>query len=364
MATVLDPLLRTMVQRRASDLHLTAGAPPHYRIHEKLVPIEGIASLTPDQSRQLVYSLLAPQQIQRFEAEKELDFSFGIEQVSRFRVNVFLQRGCIGAAIRALPYRIPTFEECGLPVAICEDLCRRPKGLVLVTGATGSGKSTTLAAMIDEINTHRNCHIVTIEDPIEYVHQHKQALVDQRELEGDTHSFAAALKHVLRQDPNVIMIGEMRDIETIEAALNIAETGHLVFATLHTSDAVQSINRIIDVFAAHKQAQVRTQLSFVLVGVVSQQLIPRVDGNGRVLALEVLLATHAIRAMIRESKVHQIYSVIQTGQREGMRTMNQSLFEIYSKGLVTYEEAMSRTTDPEELQRLIGSVQGAARTKR
>lgn len=347
----IDTLLKLMVQKIASDLHISAYAPPHLRIDEKLVPTE-YPPLTPDDSKKLAYSMLKPQQIERFEREFELDMSFGIEGLGRFRVNVFLQRGVVGAAVRLLPVHIMTFEECGLPIGVVNDLCKRPKGLVLITGATGSGKSTTLASMVDKINSERNCHIVIIEDPIEYIHKNQKALVEQREVGADTQSFANALKHVLRQDPNVILIGEMRDLETIESALNIAETGHLVFSTLHTSDAVQTINRIIDVFPSHKQQQVRIQLSFVLLGVLSQQLIPRASGRGRVLATEVLIANPAVRSLVREAKTHQLYSVIQTCQKEGMRMMNQSLFELYSNKLITYEDAISRSTDPEDLERL------------
>ena len=296
--------------------------------------------------------MLKPQHVEKFERELELDISFGIEGLGRFRVNCFIQRGYVGAAVRLLPLHIMTFEECGLPLNVVEDLCKRPKGLVLVTGATGSGKSTTLASMVDKINSEKNCHIVIVEDPIEYVHKNKKALVDQREVGADTQSFAHSLKHVLRQDPNVILIGEMRDLETIEAALDIAETGHLVLSTLHTSDAVQTINRVIDVFPSHQQQQVRIQLSFVLLGILAQQLIPKTGGRGRVLATEVLIATPAVRSLIREAKTHQLYSVIQTSQKEGMRTMNQTLFELYNKKAITYEDAILRSTDPDDLDRL------------
>lgn len=351
MSITIESLLKLMVSKNSSDLHLTANSPPHLRIDEKLVPTDhGI--LTSAQIKELVYTLLNNEQKAKFEKEWELDFSFGVEGLSRFRVNVFSQRNCIGVAIRALPYEIMTFEQCGLPVDVVNDLCKKPKGLVLVTGATGSGKSTSLASMIDKINSERPCHIITVEDPIEFVHNNKMAIVDQREVESDTHTFAQALKHVLRQDPNVILIGEMRDLETIEAAMVIAETGHLVFATLHTSDCVQTINRIIDVFPAHQQQQVRTQLSFVLSGILSQQLIPKLSGRGRVLATEVLIANYAVRSLIREQKVHQIYSVIQTAQRDGMRTMNQALYELYSRKLISREEALGRTTDPDDLERL------------
>jgi twitching motility protein PilT len=352
MAVVqIETLLKMMVERNASDLHLSVFSPPQLRIDEKLVPTE-YPPLSPDDTKKLAYSILKPQQIEKFEREFELDASFGIEGLGRFRVNVFLQRGYVGTAIRLLPAGIMSFKECGLPVDIVESLCKRPKGLVLVTGATGSGKSTTLASMVDKINSERNCHIVIIEDPIEYIHKNKKALVDQREVESDTHSFAQALKHVLRQDPNVILIGEMRDLETIEAALTIAETGHLVLSTLHTSDAVQTTNRIVDVFPAHQQQQVRIQLSFVLLAVLSQQLIPKASGRGRVLATEVMIANSAVRSLIREAKTHQLMSIIQTCQKEGMKTMNQSLFELYQQKLISYEDAIARSTDPEDLERL------------
>ncbi len=347
----IEALLKLMVQKSASDLHISAYSPPQLRIDEKLVPTEyGI--LAPDDSKRLAYSMLKPQQIEKFERELELDISFGIEGLGRFRVNVFYQRGVVGAAVRLLPMHIMTFDECGLPTKVVEGLCKRPKGLVLVTGATGSGKSTTLASMVDRINEEKNCHIVIVEDPIEYAHKNKKALVDQREVGTDTQSFAQALKHVLRQDPNVILIGEMRDLETIEAALDIAETGHLVLSTLHTSDAVQTINRVVDVFPSHQQQQARIQLSFVLLGILAQQLIPKASGRGRVLATEVLTATMAVRSLIREAKTHQLYSVIQTSQKEGMKTMNQSLFELYSKKLITYEDAVLRSMDPDDLERL------------
>lgn len=348
----INELLKLMVERRASDLHITAGLSPHLRIDEKLLPLEEYETLVPQACKQLCYSILNKSQIEKFERDKELDLAFGIKDLSRFRVNLFLQRGNVGMAIRALPYKIMSFEECGLPVDIVTDLCCRPKGLVLITGTTGSGKSTTLASMVDKINNERPCHIVTIEDPVEFVHENKKAIVDQRELGEDTHSFAGALKHVLRQDPDVILIGEMRDLETIESALVIAETGHLVFATLHTSDSAQTINRIIDVFPAHQQQQVRMQLSFVLIGILAQQLIPKTGGSGRVLATEVLTASHAVRSLIREGKAHQIYSLIQTSQKEGMKTMNQALYELYSQNLITYEDAVGRTTEPQDLERL------------
>ena len=348
----MNHLLRTMVERGASDLHVSAGAPPCIRVDEVLIPLDQ-EPLSPAETQRLAYGLLNPEQIEAFEREKELDMSFGVDALGRFRVNVFYQRGTVSLAIRMLPLGVRGFSELGLPEKIAVDLCRRPKGLVLITGATGSGKSTTLAAMVDWINRERPCHIVTIEDPVEYVHLNAKAIIDQREIGADTHSFSNALKHVLRQDPNVILIGEMRDLETIEAALTIAETGHLVFATLHTSDAVQTINRIVDVFPAHQQQQVRVQLSFVLLGALAQQLIPKASGTGRVLAIEIMIATPAIRSLVREGKTHQVYSVIQTSQRDGMRTMNQSLAELFSRKLISYEDAVGRSTDPDELLRLL-----------
>lgn len=347
----INRLLELMVEKNASDLHMSAGATIQIRIDEKLVPIDDHI-LSPEESKELSYSKLSEDQIKKFERDLELDMAFGVKSLGRFRTNVFNQRGTTCSTIRLIPYDIWTFEQCGLPTNIVIDLCKRPKGLVLVTGATGSGKSTSLASMIDWINNDRNCHIVTIEDPIEFVHSNKKAIVHQREVYSDTHSFGRALRHVLRQDPNVIFIGELRDLETIESALIVAETGHLVFATLHTSDCVQTINRIIDVFPSHQQSQIRTQLSFVLLGVLSQQLIPKLGQKGRVLAVEILLANPAIRSLIRESKVHQIYSVLQTSQKEGMKTMNQALYELYQKKLISYDDAFARTTDPEELSTL------------
>jgi len=347
----LESLLHLMIEKGASDLHITAGSPPHLRVDDELVAV-GEGNLNPAQTKALAYQAINENQQKRFEQELELDFAFGIAGLSRFRGNCFVQRGAVGMAIRAIPYQIRTFAECGLPEKTVMELCRKPRGLVLVTGATGSGKSTSLASMINWINQERTAHIVTIEDPVEYTFRNQKAIIDQREIGSDTLSFAQGLRHVLRQDPNVILIGEMRDLETVEAALNIAETGHLVFATLHTSDAVQTVNRIIDIFPSHRQPQVRTQLSFVLLGVVCQQLIPKV-GGGRVLAVEVLIANHAVRSLVRESKAHQMYSIIQTGQKEGMRTMNQSLYELYTKNAITLDEALSRTTEVEDLERMI-----------
>ena len=348
MKADLQTLLKMMVQENASDLHLTYNSPPLLRKDERLEATKFDALKSSD-IKDMIYGLLNKTQIETFERDWELDLSFGIEGLSRFRVNVFYQRGSVGVAIRAIPYEIMTFEQCGLPVEIITALCKKPKGLLLVTGATGSGKSTTLAAMVDWINKERPCHIITVEDPIEFVHKNKMAVVDQREVGSDTRTFANALKHVLREDPDVILIGEMRDLETIEAALVIAETGHLVFATLHTSDSIQTINRVIDVFPAHQQQQIRTQLSFVLLGVLSQQLIPKATGRGRVLATEVLIATPAVRSLIRESKIHQVYSVIQTSQKEGMRTMNRALHELHEKGHITFDDAILRSTDVEDL---------------
>jgi len=352
MARDLSQLLKEAVQKGASDLHLGTGATPHMRLDGGLVPVDNTV-LDGASVKNLVYSILTNEQKDRFEKDKELDFAFTIEGLSRFRVNVFFQRGYVGAAIRALPFKIMSFEECGLPVNVVQDFCNRQKGLVLVTGATGSGKSTSLASMVDHINTHRDCHIITVEDPIEYVHTNKKCIIDQREVGSDTNTFSQALKHILREDPDVILIGEMRDLETIEAALVIAETGHLVFATLHTSDSAQTINRIIDVFPSRQQAQVRTQLSFVLTGVLSQQLLSRKSGKGRVLAVEVLIANHALKSLIRESKIHQVYSVIQTGQKDSMQTMNQALFELCKKGDISEEEALANTTEVQDLERML-----------
>ncbi len=347
----MQGLLKLTVEKGASDLHITAGAAPQLRIDEQLVKAAE-ETLTPETAKQLTYSLLSPEAIKKFEQNLELDLSFGIEGLSRFRMNVYQQRNAVGCAIRRIPYNIMGLQECGLPVNTVTKLCHRPKGLILVTGATGSGKSTSLAAMINMINQERHCQIVTIEDPIEYTFKNIKAIVEQREVGNDTRSFAAALKHVLREDPNVILIGEMRDLETIQSALNIAETGHLVFATLHTSDSVQTVNRIIDVFPAHQQQQVRTHLSFVLLAILAQQLIPNPKG-GRVLATEVLIANHAIRSLIREGKSHQMYSIIQTNQKDGMRTMNRALYELALQGIITHEEAMLRTTEPQDLERLL-----------
>jgi twitching motility protein PilT len=348
----MEVLLRLVVEQGATDLHLSANQPPHLRVDDRLVPTEH-GALSGEEVKALAYSLIAPDKVERFERWKELDFAFSVEGLARFRANYFMQQGYIGVAIRMLPFRIMNFEELGLPVKVVTDLCERPKGLVLITGATGSGKSTTLAGMIDYLNTNHDYHIVTIEDPIEYTHTSKRSIIDQREVGTDTQSFAQGLKHVLRQDPDVILIGEMRDLETIETALIVAETGHLVFATLHTSDAVQTVNRIVDVFPAHQQNQVRVQLSLELLGVFSQQLIPKASGRGRVLACEVMLVNHAIRSLVREQKIHQMYSVIQTGQKEGMRTMNQTLYELYVNRTITLDQALARSNDPDDLMRLM-----------
>jgi len=351
MAREMKSLLNMMVEKNASDLHISADSTIQLRIDEKLVPVDEHV-LTAEESKALSYSILNKEHIDKFERDLELDMAFGIIGLGRFRVNVFKQRGTIASSIRIIPYTIWSFEECGLPADIATNLCKKPKGLVLITGATGSGKSTSLASMIDWINSDRHCHIVTIEDPIEFIHENKKAVVNQREVFSDTHSFNGALKHVLRQDPNVILIGELRDLETIESALIIAETGHLVFATLHTSDCVQTVNRIIDVFPAHQQQQIRTQLSFVLTAILSQQLIPKMGADGRVLAMEILIATPAIRSLIREAKVHQMYSTMQTSQKDGMKTMNQALYELYQKKLISYEDALNRTMDVEDLMRI------------
>ena len=346
----IEELLTILVQRKGSDLHISAGSPPKIRIDGKLVNTEH-EMLTPDMTQKLIYSVLTSEQIAKYEKELELDLSFGIDGLGRFRVNVFQQRGTVASVLRVIPYEIKSFPELGLPVAICESLCQLPKGLILVTGATGSGKSTTLAAMIDYINQTRSAHVVTIEDPIEFLHRNKNCLFNQREVHSDTHGFKNALRAVLRQDPDVVLVGEMRDVETIESALTMAETGHLTFATLHTSDCIQTINRIIDVFPSYQQQQIRTQLSFVLQGVFCQQLIPRANGRGRVLAAEILIANSAVRALIRDDKAHQIYSQIQTGGKQGMKTLNQSLYDLYKANLITYDDALSRTLDPEDLKR-------------
>jgi twitching motility protein PilT len=353
MELTLYDMLKTMLDIGASDLHVTTNCPPKIRIDGKLVAMENAPELGPVDTKSLCYSILTDAQKHAFEENNELDLSFGLKGLSRFRANIFMQRGAVAGAFRTVPFEIKNFRQLGLPDVVGE-LAKKPSGLILVTGPTGSGKSTTLAAMIDKINNERTDHIITIEDPIEYLHSHKKCLVNQREVKSDTGSFANALKYVLRQDPDVILIGEMRDLETIEAALTVAETGHLTFATLHTNSAIQSINRIIDVFPPHRQEQIRVQLSFVLEAVIAQQLIPKRVGRGRVMALEVLLFSPAIRNLIREDKIHQIYSMMQTGQAKfGMQTMNQSLLELYKKGLISYEDALGRSSHIEELVQMI-----------
>ncbi len=350
----LQQLLKAMVEQGASDLHLTTGTPPQLRIDGALVPLR-LPPLGPVETKQLCYSVLTDAQKMRFEEDQELDFSFGVRNLSRFRANLFMQRGAVGGAFRTIPFKISTCHELGLP-SVIEELCSKPRGLVLVTGPTGSGKSTTLASMIDKINTDRHEHIMTVEDPIEYLHTHKNCLVNQREVGGDTNSFKAALKYILRQDPDVVLVGEMRDLETIEAALTTAETGHLVFATLHTNSAVQTINRIIDVFPSNQQSQIRTQLSFVLEGVVSQSLLPHISGRGRVPAVEVMIPNAAIRNLIREDKIHQLYSQMQIGQgKSGMQTLNQALANLYVTRRVSLEEAISHSSDPDELEQIIAN---------
>src|SRR5229473_17964 len=353
MAATMHDLLTIMIERGASDLHITTGTPPQIRLHGKLTPLTQFERLTPQDTQRLAYSVLNEGQKQKFEEENELDLSFGIQGLARFRCNVYRQRGAVAAAIRVIPIKIRSFDELGLPPVV-EQLADRPKGLILVTGPTGSGKSTTLAAMVDKINNERTEHIMTIEDPIEFVHHHKKCLVNQREVFSDTQSFKNALKYILRQDPDVVLVGEMRDLETIAAALTIAETGHLTLGTLHTNSCAQTINRIIDVFPTSQQSQVRAQLSLVLEGVLSQQLIPTADGRGRVMALEIMVTTPAIRNLIREEKIHQIYSAMQAGQKFGMQTMNQSLIELVQKRQISREEALNRSSLPEELAGLLG----------
>jgi len=359
----IQQLLHVMVQAGASDLHLTTGAVPMIRVNGKMqpVPLPDLRILMPADTKHICYSILTDAQKRKFEEQNELDFSFGVKGLARFRGNIFMQRGALGAVFRLIPNKFLSFEELGLPPVV-KEISRKNHGLVLVTGPTGSGKSTTLASIIDSINSERQEHIVTIEDPIEYLHPHKQCVVNQREVGSDTYTFKNALKYILRQDPDIVLIGEMRDLETIEAALTIAETGHLCFATLHTNSAVQTINRIIDVFPTHQQQQVRTQLAFVLEGVLSQTLIPRRDGRGRVLALEIMVPNTAIRALIRDDKIHQLYSQMQMGQEKfGMQTMNQCLFSLYHKQIIALEDAIARSPDTEELKEMVANPQAALR---
>ncbi len=355
----LRALLEEMIAQRASDLHLTTGEHPKLRIDGALKDCELAESLDPRTVQELAYSVLTEAQKKRFEQENELDLSFAVKGLSRFRANVYRQRGTTAMAIRQIPFEILGFDELDLPPVIGK-LAERPRGLVLITGPTGSGKSTTLAAMIDKINTERRGHIMTVEDPIEFVHKHKGCLVNQREVGSDTPSFTSALKYVLRQDPDVILIGEMRDLETVQAALTIAETGHLALATLHTNSAAESINRVIDVFPGGQQDQVRAQLAFVLEGVVTQTLVPRASGLGRVVATEIMVATQAIRAQIRDDKIHQIYSAMQSGKKYGMQTLNDSLYSLYMRDQITLQEALRVSGDQTELKRMVGEAEPAA----
>lgn len=351
---IIDELLKTAVQKRASDLHLTVGLPPQLRVDGILVPVSQ-SPLSEEESRELAFQMLQPDQITQFEKEKELDTSYSIKGLSRFRVNLFYQRGSIATAVRMIPFEIPTLKELGLP-PIIGDFANRPNGLIVVSGPTGCGKSTTLAAMLENINANRNCHIISVEDPIEYLHRHKKSTVNQRELGVDTLSFREALKHMVREDPDVIMIGEMRDLETMSAALTLSETGHLVLTTLHTSDTMHAIQRIVDVFPPHHQSQIRLQLSLVLVGIVVQQLLPRAAGRGRVVACEVMAATSSVGNLIRENQLQQLRSALQTGRKSGMCTMNHSFAELFENGLVTWEEIARRSSDIEELTNLVKSA--------
>ncbi|HEX5748710.1 MAG TPA: PilT/PilU family type 4a pilus ATPase [Archangium sp.] len=353
----LHQLLKAMVEKGASDLHITTGSPPQLRVDGELVPLK-TAQLTPVETKQLCYSILTDAQKHKFEEENELDLSFGVKGLSRFRANIYMQRGAVAGAFRTIPFKILTFQELGLPPVVAE-LVKKPRGLILVTGPTGSGKSTTLASMVDKINTDRHEHIMTIEDPIEYLHPHKNCLVNQREVGADTRNFKTALKYILRQDPDVVLVGELRDLETIEAALVIAETGHTCYATLHTNSAVQTINRVLDVFPPYQQPQVRAQLSFVLEGVMSQSLIAKAGSPGRVLALEVMVPNPAIRNLIREDKVHQVYSAMQVGQAKfGMQTFNQALAQLLARRLISQEEAFGRSSDPDELRNILSGAGG------
>jgi twitching motility protein PilT len=354
----LRSLLEEMVSRNASDLHIVAGERPKLRVDGDITNSSVDQEMTPKDTLQIAYSVLTEQQKKRFELEDELDFSFGIQNLARFRGNVFKQRGCVSMVVRQIPFAIKTFDQLGLPGSIAK-MAEKPRGLVLVTGPTGSGKSTTLAAMIDKINRERKGHIITVEDPIEFIHKHQSCIINQREIGSDTKSFANALKYALREDPDIILVGEMRDLETIAATLTIAETGHLAFATLHTNSAAEAINRIIDVFPSHQQSQVRAQLAFVLEGIVTQTLLPKAQGKGRVMAAEILVVTPAIRALIRDDKVHQIYSSMQAGKKWGMQTLNDALYALYMNREVTADECLRVSGDPTEFQRMIGQLDPA-----
>ena len=353
MSLNLRSLLQEMIDREASDLHITAGERPKVRIDGEITDCSVEDILTPKDTLQLAYSVLTEQQKKRFEFDDELDFSFGIQNLARFRGNVFKQRGCVAMVLRMIPFSVRTLADLGLP-PIANKLTERPRGLILVTGATGSGKSTTLAAMLDMINKSRKGHIITVEDPIEFIHRHQSCIVNQREIGTDTKSFAAALKYALREDPDIILVGEMRNLETISSALTIAETGHLVLATLHTNSAAEAINRIIDVFPSSQQPQVRAQLAFVLEGVITQALLQRSRGKGRVMACEIMVATPAIRALIREDKIHQIYSALQSGKKYGMQTMADSLYQLYMNRDTTKEECLRVAGDANEFLRMVG----------
>jgi twitching motility protein PilT len=360
MAVTLSDLLKKLLEMSGSDLHITTNSPPQIRVHGHLQPLD-MPPLTPAETKALAYSVMTDAQKHRFEEDLELDFSFGMKGLARFRANIFNQRGAAGAVFRVIPFEIKTFQQLNLPPVVSK-LCEKPRGLILVTGPTGSGKSTTLAAMIDKINSDRHDHIITIEDPIEFVHQHKNCLVNQREVHSDTKSFALALRAALREDPDVVLIGEMRDLETIEAALRIAETGHLTFGTLHTNSAASTINRVIDVFPSHQQSQIRAQLSLVLEGIMCQALLPKIGGQGRCMAMEILIPNAAVRNLIREDKIHQIYSSMQSGQDKfGMQTFNQSLATLYMTKQITLETALQRSSNSEELQEMIN--RGAGITK-
>jgi len=352
MSITLSQLLKTMVEQKGSDLHLTTNSPPQIRVDGRLIPLK-LPPLSPTETKQLCYSVLTDAQKHRLEEELELDFSFGVKGLSRFRANVYNQRGAIAGAFRSIPHEIPSLKSLGIPPVV-EKLCERPRGLVLVTGPTGSGKSTTLAAMLDKINSENHLHIITIEDPVEYLHSHKKCLINQRELHADTHSFSRALRAALRQDPDVVLVGEMRDLETMETAITIAETGHLTLATLHTNSAPETINRLVDAFPAHQQSQVRAQVSLCLEGILCQSLLPKASGSGRVLIMEIMIPNPAIRNLIREDKIHQLYSSMQTGQqRHGMQTFNQALATAYFKKQISLEMAINSSSNVEELKEMI-----------